>query len=164
MPAALTVEQKKEKALQVRSAAERTGTERKRNTFNGTEGKLTVDHKIEGYHLHILNDTPGRIQQALDGGYEFVKPSELLSVKENVTSRNTDVGDKVRFLVNPSAKEGEQYAYLMKIKQEWFDEDQAALQEKNNAIDDAIRSGRNPESGVKSEGFYTPREGISYKN
>ena len=162
MPAALTVEQKKEKALQVRSAAERTGTERKRNSFNGTEGKLTVEHKIEGYHLHILNDTPGRIQAALDGGYEFVRPEELLSVKENVTSRNTDVGDKVRFLVNPSAKEGEQYGYLMKIKQEWFEEDQQALQEKNNQIDEAIRSGRNLKGS--SEGFYTPNGGISYKN
>jgi hypothetical protein len=162
MPKALTIEEKIERATQVRTAGERVTSERKRNAFNGTEGKLTVEHKIEGYHLHILNDTPGRIQQALDGGYEFVKPSELLSVKENVTSRNTDVGDKVRFLVNPSAKEGEQYAYLMKIKQEWFDEDQNALQEKNNQTDEAIRSGRNLKGS--SEGFYTPREGIQYKN
>lgn len=163
MPAALTVEQKKEKALQVRSAEERTGTERKRNTFNGTEGKLSIEHNLgKEWHLHILNDTPGRIQAALDGGYEFVTPDELKSVKTNVTSRNTDVGDKVRFLVNPSAKEGEQFGYLMKIKQEWFEEDQQALQEKNNQIDEAIRSGRNLKGS--SEGFYTPNNGISYKN
>jgi len=162
MPKALTIEEKIERATQVRTTAERVTSERKRNVFNGTEGKLAVDHKIEGYHLHILNDTPGRIQQAIEGGYEFVKPSELQSVKDNVVSRNTDVGDKVRFLVNPSAKEGEQYAYLMKIKQEWFDEDQQALQEKNNKTDEAIRNGRNLKGS--SEGFYTPREGIKYQN
>ena len=39
--------------------------ERKKGVFNGTQGKLQVGNQIEGYHLHIFNDMPGRIQQAL---------------------------------------------------------------------------------------------------
>lgn len=162
MAQAMTVEEKKERALaQVRNTQQRATSARKRNVFNGTEGKLTVEHTIEGYHLHIFNDTPGRIQHALDGGYEFVHPEEIGSVKENVTSRNTDVGDKVRFLVNPNAADGEQYGYLMKIKQEWYEEDQLVLQDKNNLIDDAIRGGKGSKD---AEGFYVPKGSkIDYK-
>ena len=161
MAQALTLEQKKEKALAVRSTADRlgTGTERKRNVFNGTEGKLTIEHQIEGYHLHIFNDSPGRIASAQSGGYEFVSPDEVGGTRENVVSRNTDVGDKVRFLVGRSEDGKEpQYAYLMKVKQEWYEEDQQAVQAKVNATDDAIRNGK--ASSESTEGFYTPKNGI----
>jgi len=165
MPTATTIEEKKEKALekQVRNNSERPTQERKRNVFNGTQGKLTVNYTIDGYHLHGFNDENGRIQDALDGGYEFVSPEEVGGVKENVVSRNTDLGDKVRFLVGRQADGGPLYCYIMKIKQEWYEEDQAALQAKNNLIDDAIRKGRNTKDGTSAEGFYAPREGINYK-
>ena len=165
MPAALTIEQKKEKALgQVREATDRSSTERKRNSFNGTEGKLTIQHKIDGFHLHIFNDSPGRIQTALDGGYVFVTPEEIGGVKENVVSRNTDLGDKVRFLVGRVDSGEALYAYLMKIKQEWYEEDQMTMQDKNNLVDEAIRNGSNPKDGNTFEGSYVPKEGIKYKN
>jgi hypothetical protein len=168
MPAAKTIEEKKAEALAKQSEVVRSNTDRtdgqvarRRNVFNGTEGKMSVDFDLPDYEVRIFNDTPGRIEQALSGGWEFVSPTEVRNVKTNVVSRNTDVGDKVRFLTNPSAKEGEQYGYLMKIRKEWWLEDQAALQAKNNAIDDSIRNGRNPKDG-SSDGFYVPNEGIKY--
>jgi hypothetical protein len=161
MPAAKTPEQKREavEAKIVRKESERP-TRSKRPSFNGTQGKLKVNHNIEGYHLHIFNDEPGRIEQALGVGYEFVSPDEVGGTATNVVSRNTDIGDKVRFLVGTSANAAPQYAYLMKIKQEFNEEDQAALQIKNDAVDDAIRGGRLTKDGHSTEGFYTPREGI----
>ena len=45
----------------------------------------------------------------------------------------------------------------MKIRQEWYEEDQAALQEKNNRIDTAIRNGK---VTGENAGFYVPRDGI----
>jgi len=72
MAKALTIEEKKEQAL-TRTAAERPSRERVRNVFNGTQAKLTVNHQIPGYVLHIFNDEPGRIQTAIDGGWEFAK-------------------------------------------------------------------------------------------
>lgn len=167
MPAAKTIEEKKAEALAkqqvVRGETDRKEglTPRRRNVFNGTEGKMSVDFDLPDYEVRIFNDTPGRIEQALSGGWEFVRPDEVHNIKTNVVSRNTDVGDKIRFLTNPSAKEGEQYGYMMKIRKEWFLEDQAAIQAKNNAVDDAIRSGRNPKDG-SSDGFYVPNEGIKY--
>ena len=162
MAQAKTIEQKREEAL-TRNANERTTRERVRNVFNGTQAKLTVNNQIPGYHMHIFNDEPGRIQTAVDGGWEFVTPDEVGGVKDSVTSGNTDLGDKVRFLVGTSEKGDGLYAYLLKIKQEWYDEDQAEIQKRNDRVDDAIRGGVNVASGTSAEGFYTPKGGISYK-
>jgi hypothetical protein len=132
-------------------------TRKRRNVFNGTEAKISVRTQIDGYHLHVFTDTGGRIQEALDNGYEFVRPNEVGGVSENVVSRNGDLGERIRYLVNPRAEGTEQYGYLMKIRQEWFEEDQAELQAKNNLIDAAIRKGKI--TGENSS-FYTPRDGI----
>lgn len=183
MPRALTPAEKRAKALAERTA---TGTAqpvqsesvsnesgevqqsarqrtRKRNVFNGTETKLRVSNQIPGYHLHIFNDIAGRIQSALDAGYEFVTPGEVGGVSVNVTDRNTDLGDRVRFLVGRTETGEPMYAYLLKIRQDWYEEDQAALEQRNMLIDEAIRSGKNTKAGTNSDGFYVPREGIKYK-
>lgn len=162
MARALTIEEKRERAL-ARTEVERPKAERKRNVFNGTQAKLTVNAEIPGYHLHIFNDEPGRIQTALDGGWEFVKPEEVGGVGERVTSVNTDLGDKVRYLVGVAEKGDGLYAYLMKIRNEWWEEDQEEMQKRNDLVDDAIRGGTNVKAGTSSDGFYTPREGIKYK-
>jgi len=135
-----------------------SGTVRKRrNVFNGTEAKLGVRQQIDGYHLHIFTDAGSRVQEALDGGYEFVSPIEVGGVSENVVSRNGDLGERIRYLVNPRAEGTEQFGYLMKIRQEWYEEDQAEFQVKNNRIDAAIRNGK---VTGDNQGFYVPRDGI----
>lgn len=182
MPKALTLQEKKDRALalkakqadkqeasvEVVNIVEGTvvkKTRKKRGTFNGTEGKLAVAHLIDGYHLHILNDTPGRITQALDSGYEFVTSEEVGgATNNNVTNRNTDLGDKVRFLVGHNDQGNELFGYLMKIPQEWYDEDQQLLQSRNDKVDNAIRSGKVTAEGQSADGFYVPRGGISMKN
>jgi len=164
MPAALTYEQKRDRNIARQEAKQDVpttsvdGTTRKRrNTFNGTETKLSVKQQIPGYHLYIFTDTGSRIQEAQDSGYEFVAPAEVGGVSENVVSRNGDLGERIRYLVNPRAEGTEQYGYLMKIRQEWYEEDQADLQAKNNRIDAAIRKGK--VTGENS-GFYVPNGGI----
>lgn len=156
MPKALTMEEKvakvEAKQEQVRSTLER-GTRGKRASFNGTEGKLRVSHQIPGYHLHIFNDTPGRIEQALEVGYTFVSPDEVGGTSTNVVSRNTDLGDKVRFLVGTDGL-NPQYGYLMKLPQEYYEEDQKELQDRNDLSDKAIRSGKLNKDGQSSDGFY----------
>ena len=178
-PAALTMEEKKEKVLAQKQREQnpelkqdvvqmaqkvtelpelgKSVSRRKRNTFNGTQTKLSVNHTIPGFHLHVFTDVGGRIQDALDNGYEFVSPDEVGGVSENVVSRNGDLGDRIRYLVNPRASGSEQYGYLMKQRQEWYEEDQASLQDKNNKIDNAIRKGK-VTGGDPS--FYVPRDGI----
>ena len=135
-------------------------TRKRRNVFNGTEAKLGVREQIPGFHLHIFTDSGSRIQEALDNGYEFVRPDEIGGISENVVSRNGDLGDRIRYLVNPRAEGTEQYGYLMKQRLEWFEEDQRALQVRNSQVDTAIRRGKvtgdNPN-------FYVPQGGINVK-
>lgn len=172
MPRADTLEEKKQKALakleQVaqpnkESAPAKDGARRiKKGVFNGTRGKLVVDGEVPGYHLHIINDDRTRLQDALDNGYEFVNPDEIKGVSENVVSRNGELGkDRVRFLVGSQENGQPMYAYLMKIRQEWYEEDQAELQAQNDKIDLAIRKGKvtgdNP-------AFYIPKGGIQVKS
>lgn len=135
---------------------------KRRNTFNGTEAKLNVRQQIPGYHLHIFTDSGSRVQEALDGGWEFVTPDEIGGVSENVVSRNGDLGERIRYLVNPRTGEGsDKFGYLMKIRQEWYEEDQAALQAKNSQIDAAIRKGKITGDNAS---FYVPQNGISVKS
>jgi len=160
---AYTVEEKREKILAKREevaapSPSKDGAQRKRrNAFNGTTTRLSVNKTIPGFHLHVITDKENRIQEALDGGYEFVTPDEVDGVSANVVSRNGDLGERIRFLVNPRAEGSEQYGYLMKQRLEWFEEDQEALREKNNQVDSAIRKGK---ITGENPSFYIPRDGI----
>jgi len=168
MPRALNEFEKRDRLLEKAAAKEEVSTtvvteeggsltRKRRNVFNGTEAKISVRTQIDGYHLHVFTDKGGRIQEALENGYEFVRPNEVGGVSENVVSRNGDLGERIRYLVNPRADGTDQYGYLMKIRQEWHEEDQAELQSKNNLIDAAIRKGKI--TGENSS-FYTPSGGI----
>ena len=100
----------------------------------GTRNVLTVAGKEPGYEYRIINDSGDRVQEFLDAGYELVKEN---SVK---------VGDK---RVNKSSAEGTvsqisvgqgQKAYVVRIKKEWYDEDQAAKQQKVNELEASTKA------------------------
>lgn len=147
-----------------RTDNERPQMERKRGGFAGTSQKLNVTKSIPGYHLHIFNDDGVRVEEAISVGWEFVTPDEVGKTTPHVTSRNTDLGDKVRFLVGKTESGSPLYAYLMKIREEWWLEDQQALQARNDMVDEAIRSGNSPEGSTASKEFYVGKEGIKIKN
>jgi hypothetical protein len=166
MAYALTMEEKiakveaKKVAQEALTRTRPTDGRARRGVFNGTSQKLAVHGDIPGYHLHIFNDEPGRIEEAQAAGYEFVEPKEIGSVANSVVSGNTAVDTKVRFLVGKTSSGDGMYAYLMKIKNEWHEEDQEDLQSRNDMVDQAIRSGQNVKAGTSTEGFYAPVGGI----
>ena len=66
--------------------------------------------QIPGYHLHFINDSPGRLQQAQLGGYTFVAPSEIgLSGAET----------QYKVLAGRNEDGSAMYAYLMKKNRGW---------------------------------------------
>ena len=156
-PVEKVVAQAPEKEQHAPEATSNTPARKRRGVFNGTQLKLSVNAQIPGYHLHIFTDAGGRIREAQDGGWEFVSPNEVGGVSENVVSRNGDLGERVRFLVNPRAEGAEQYGYLMKQREEWWLEDQADQQARPNQIDSAIRKGK---ITGENPAFYQPSGGI----
>ena len=104
----------------------------RRIPFGVPNTKLGITMSLPGYHLHWVNDTAGRIDEAKLGGYEFVSPSEV-----NDTSKESHI----KRLVGKREDGSGMYAYLMKIRQDWYDEDQRALQSQVDKFDRAIRRG-----------------------
>lgn len=104
--------------------------------------------QIEGYHLHWFTGSPERIQRALDGGYEFVDEKEIklnnVSLGgESAVSGNTDMGSRVSVVSGQEVgKDGQPTRLiLMKIKQEWYEEDQQLVEERNEHVAAALRGG-----------------------
>ena len=137
--------------------------QRRRNVFNGTTLRLTVNKTIPGHHLHVFTDTGMRIQEALEAGWEFVSPEEVGGVGTNVVDKNTDLGNRVRYLVNPRTGDGsEKFGYLMKLRDEWWEEDNRAKNVQPDRIDNAIRKGK---VAGENPAFYIPKDlPISIKN
>ena len=121
---------------------------------------------IPGYHMHWMNGTPSRIAQALKAGYTFVDPIEADVVNTGIAdgadaSGNTDMGSRVSIVAGGGAGEDgkEQRLYLMKLPLELWEEDQKALESRNEQVAASIRGGQadgtaNPNG---SENRYIPQ-------
>jgi hypothetical protein len=128
---------------------------RERGVFNGTNKKLSVKTEIPGYQLRWFNDTPGRLDAAVSRSWwEFVTQDEIAVADTNkVVQRNSDIGNKVRAVVGVTDQNEPMYAYLMKIKKEWFEEDQQDSADK-------IRAGE--KEMIRTGGMNTDRIGEKY--
>lgn len=115
--------------------------------------------KDPGYSERIFNDIGGRLKQAEDAGYEFVVDGGTENADEP-DERKDKIGSKVSFDVGPGPDGKPMKGYLMRIRKDWYEEDQAEKQKALDKIDDAIRGG---EMG-DSEGRYIPDSGITIKS
>lgn len=104
--------------------------------------------EIPGYHLHWFRGEPARIQRALDGGYEFVDETEtqVNAVglgNESTRSGNTDLGSRVSVASGGApGRDGQpERLILMKIKQEWYEQDQQKVADRNQQVANAITGG-----------------------
>jgi len=114
--------------------------ERTRVPLGGLRTKLNVK-PIEGYVLRWMNDFSGRIQDAEQAGYEFVSYTEIGGIGQSSTSpESQEMGEKVSKQVGVTETGAPLIAYLMKIKQEWYDEDQAEKADRVNASESAIKN------------------------
>jgi len=124
--------------------AEQTA-KRARTPLSVPRTKMSVPD-IPGYHCHWFNDLQGRIAQALQGGYQFVESSEVALNSfsfgtVNTETGNTDLGTRVSLVVGDIGEGRPLRAYLMKIPQELFQEDQGEIQKISDNIDQQIHRG-----------------------
>ena len=98
----------------------------------GRRNKLTIEGKEPGFVYRVVNDDDDRVMDLQERGYEIV-------------THNAKVGDK---RVGIPKKEGSpiqisvgggKKAYLMRQKQEWYDEDQDAKQENVNELEATVK-------------------------
>ena len=138
----------------VRSQAQRP----RRNSIGVPRLTLAVKFEIPGHHLCWMNDD-GNVESALDSGYEFVTRGET-ELENGVTPSNVDMSDKIKQKVGTTQQGDILYAYLMKIKNEWHEEDMASIEAQNKMVEDAVAGG-NINGDVGQDGRYNA--GISIK-
>lgn len=94
----------------------------KRTPING-RNILTVSNKDAGYVYRFVNDVGDRVQSFIDRGYELVE-SDAISIGDKRVDSAGPLGSKAQASVNRDGTK----AFVMRIKQEWYDEDQAEKQ------------------------------------
>lgn len=104
----------------------------KRTPISG-RNVLTVTGKEPGYTYRIVNDAGDRIQQFLDAGYELVEASAV-QVGDRRINAATPEGSKAQVSVGKGDK-----AYVMRIRDEWYQEDQSAKQAHVNELEQSIK-------------------------
>ena len=124
-----------------RPRADREIQTRKRRPMSIPMRKLEFPER-PGFHRHIINDVGGRLQQALDGGYTFVDKNDVQLNEVGVTPGNADLGSRVSTPVGTDEHGKAIFGYLMEIPQEWFDEDQKVIHDRNDQVDKAILGGK----------------------
>lgn len=142
------------KEIRMSETTKKAATPRtKRRPFGIPQSRLAIDKQLDGYHYRWINDYPGRISRALEGGYSFVEPSEV--------GREENGENKVKELAGTQKDGSALFTYLMRISQEFYEEDKAISRENLDAIDEAIKGGRVNQTAADKR--YVPKGGISYK-
>jgi hypothetical protein len=111
-------------------AKERT----RRTPINGQRSVLGVKGKDPAYEYRIVNDVNDRISEFEERGYEIVSDSGV-TVGDKRVGKVAATGSPVEISVGQGTK-----AYLMRIKKEWYAEDQKAKANHINAIEADIKA------------------------
>lgn len=130
-------------------------TERSRIPMNLPMAKLAVP-EIPGYYLYWFLGQ--NVQRAQKAGYEFVTEDEADVVNTGLaddanSNGNTDLGTRVSRVAG-GLIEGSlepQRLYLMKLRNEWHDQDVAALEKVNDRVAEAIMGGNVTGAGAPEE-------------
>ena len=100
----------------------------------GQRSRLNVKGKEAGFHYRIVNDNEGRVQDFIDAGYEIVSDSSV-TVGDKRIANPTQEGSPVKVHVGAG-----QQAYLMRIKDAWYTEDQGSTQAQINELEDGMKA------------------------
>jgi hypothetical protein len=92
----------------------------RRAPVDGNRSKLAVRGKDPNYEYYIATDKDGRIQDLQDRGWEIVEDSAV-TIGDRRVSRPSEIGSARTVSVG-----GGDVGYLMRIKREWWEEDQRA--------------------------------------
>ena len=99
------------------------------------------DGQLDGCVSRWINDTGDRIDQAIRGGYVPIYKHGLEVGEGDDDSYNPDQDTWVSKVVGTHDSGRPLIAYAMKIREEWYRQDQAAKQKSVDAIDDQIKRG-----------------------
>lgn len=109
---------------EIKEAIAKAPSGRTQRTPVGTRNVLTVAGKDPSYVYRIINDSGDRVQEFLDAGYELVSASSV-RVGDKRVGKATAEGTVSQVSVGQGMK-----GYIVRIRKEWYDEDQALKQQR----------------------------------
>lgn len=89
--------------------------------------------KDPNYVYRFVNDTGSRIHNFTQAGYEMVTDADLV-VGDSRVKDSSELGSAKRVISNDGTT-----SYLMRIKKEWYDEDQAAKAARIDETEQAMK-------------------------
>lgn len=104
----------------------------RRSSINGTRNVLNISGKEPGFVYRVVNDVGDRIEQLKAIGYEIVEDSAV-QVGDRRIANPTKEGSPVKVSVGGGIQ-----GYVMRIKQEWYDEDKAKKDAHVNNIEKGL--------------------------
>jgi hypothetical protein len=100
----------------------------------GSRKVLTVAGKDPNYEYRIINDSGDRVQEFLEAGYELVDNDSVRVGDKRVNNASAE-GSKAQLSVGQGQK-----AFVVRIKKEWYEEDQAKKQAHVNELESATKA------------------------
>lgn len=104
----------------------------------GMRNRLSVAGKDPNYEYRFVNDVGDRVNQFMEAGYEFVEKSTHRVGDSRVDIASPE-GTQAMVSVGVTPKGDSQKAYLMRIKKDWYKEDQKAKMEKVMELENQIK-------------------------
>ena len=106
--------------------------------------KLEVLNDLPGYHLHWFLES--NVPAAIQGGYEFVNDKDIrlnqhTAATKTGISGNNDLGSNISLIGGIGADGKNESQFLMKIREEWWQDDQKVIENRNAATLAAIFKG-----------------------
>lgn len=100
----------------------------KRTPVSG-RNRLTVQGKDPNYVYRIVNDEEDRIARFQEGGYELLQ-DEAVKVGDKRANQTSSEGSVKQLSVGGGKK-----AFVMRIRRDWYEEDQKAKQAQVDALE-----------------------------
>lgn len=119
----------------------KTLVERPKRAHVTSRSRLSVRNKEPGYKYRIVNvnleSDPNRVEDLIDRGYEIVPSSKVGQVGDKQVGIPSALGSAGQISVGQGTK-----AITMRIREDWYEEDQAAKQAEVDATEQrAAKSG-----------------------
>jgi len=111
------------KMNQIKEAIAKAPSGRVRRSPLARRNVLTVTGKEDGYQYRVVNDTEDRVVELMEVGY-VPEQSKAVQVGDKRVSTASSEGTVKRISVGGGKK-----GVVMKIRQDWYDEDQKAKQD-----------------------------------
>ena len=108
--------------------------------------RLSVRNKEDGYIYRIVNSNldsdPDRVNDLIERGYELVPLEKTGPIGDKRVDNSTSPGSGSEFSVGSGTK-----AVVMRIKKEWYEEDQALKQQQVDEQEQTMRRPQNADYG-----------------